>query len=343
MNDVQTLGIDLGKTVFHVVGLDARGTITLKRRLSRSQLVGLVTNLPRCVIGMEACPGSHHLARRLADTGHTIRLLPPQYVRPYVKTHKNDFRDAEAIAEAVDRGTMRFVPPKTTEQLDLQARHRVRDRLVGQRTALVNQIRAFLLEQGQPLRPGRIALQGALRRLLAADTPAVSSSMVRLLAELAEEWRRLEERIERTTCEIEATAKTDPACQRLLGIPGVGPIAATAVVAAVGNGRAFAKGRDFAAWLGLVPRQYSTGGKPHLLGVSKCGNSYLRRLFVLGAQAVRRSKIRERQRFGPWLTRLELRVHRNVAVVALANKLARIVWAVLTTAAPYRPRMNEAG
>jgi len=340
--DVKTLGIDLGKNVFHVIGLDGRGSIALRRRLSRTQLVVLVSNLPCCVIGMEACPGSHYMARRLAEHGHTVRLIPPQYVRPYVKTNKNDYRDAEAIAEAVGRGTMRFVQPKTVEQLDLQALHRVRDRLVGQRTALVNQVRAFLLEQGRPMRPGRIALRGDLRRLLAADMPGLSSSLERLLAQLAEEWRQLEERIERVTDEIEAVARTNPACQRLMAIPGVGPISATALVAAVGNGGAFSKGRDFAAWLGLVPRQHSTGGKPRLLGVSKSGNKYLRRLLVLGSQSVLRSRIRDRQSFGPWLQRLELRVHRNVAVVALANKLARIAWAVLATDTPYRPRMDKA-
>jgi transposase len=340
--DVKTLGLDLGKNVFHVVGLNARGAIALQRRLSRTQLAVLAGNLPPCVVGMEACPGSHDMARRLEAHGHTVRLLPPQYVRPYVKTNKNDFRDAEAIAEAVGRGTMRFVTPKTVAQLDLQALHRVRDRLVGHRTALGNQLRAFLLEQGRPMRPGRLALRAELRRLLAADAPGVSPSLARLLAQLSEEWEQLEERITRVTAEIAAVATTDPACQRLMAIPGVGPISATAVVAAVGNGKAFSKGRDFAAWLGLVPRQHSTGGKPRLLGVSKCGNSYLRRLFVLGAQSVVRSKVRDRQRFGPWLQRLELRVHRNVAVVALANKLARIAWSVLANATPYRPLMAEA-
>jgi transposase len=340
--DVKILGIDLGKNVFHVVGLDERGAVVLKRRVTRAQLGVLVGNLSRCVVGMEACPGSHHMARRLEEYGHTVRLLPPQYVRPYVKTNKNDFRDAEAIAEAVGRATMRFVLPKTVAQLDLQALHRVRDRLVGQRTALVNQIRAFLLEQGQPMRPGRLALRRELRRLLAADAPGISPNLARLLAQLSQEWQQLEERIDCITGELAAVATADPACQRLLAIPGVGAISATAVVAAVGNGRAFSKGRDFAAWLGLVPRQHSTGGKPRLLGVSKCGNTYLRRLVVLGAQSVLRSKVRDRQRFGPWLQRLELRVHRNVAVVALANKLARITWSVLANATPYRPLMDDA-
>lgn len=340
--EVQTLGIDLGKSVFHVVGLDERGVIALKRRLTRTQLAVLVGNLPRCIVAMEACPGSHHMARCVAAHGHTVRLLPPQYVRPYVKTNKNDYRDAEAIAEAVGRGTMRFVNPKTVEQLDLQALHRVRDRLVGHRTALVNQVRAFLLEQGRPMRPGRLALRGELRRLLAAEPSGLSPRLERLVSALMEEWRQLEDRIDSVTKEILAIAAADPACQRLMGVPGVGPISATALVAAVGNGSAFSKGRDFAAWLGLVPRQHSTGGKPRLLGISKRGNTYLRRLLVLGAQSVLRSKVRDRQRFGPWLTHLELRAHRNIVVVALANKLARIAWAVLATETPYQPRFTEA-
>src|SRR5438132_7748532 len=192
------------------------------------------------------------------------------------------------------------------------------------------------------MRPGRVALRGELRRLLAADAPGLSPSLGRLLAWLSEEWQQLEERIERVTGEIEAVATTDPACQRLMAVPGVGPISATALVAAVGNGGAFSKGRDLAAWLGLVRRQHSTGGASRLLGVSKRGNTYLRRLMVLGAQSVLRSKVRDRQRFGPWLRRLELRVHRNVAVVALANKLARIAWSVLANATPYRPLIDEA-
>jgi transposase len=340
--EVKTLGIDLGKTVFHIVGLTAAGRVALKRRLTRTQLATLTANLPPCVVGMEACTGAHHMARRLEEHGHVVRLLPPQYVRPYVKTNKNDFRDAEAIAEAVGRGTMRFVPLKTVAQLDLQALHRVRDRLVGHRTAVVNQIRGFLLDQGVSLRPGRIALRGELRRLRSAEDGRLSPCLHRMLGQLSEEWQHIEDRIDQVTRDIESHAAADPACRRVMSIPGVGPITATALTAAIGNGAAFSKGRDFGAWLGLVPRQHSTGGKPRLLGVSKQGNEYLRRLFVLGAQSVRRSKIRDQQRFGPWLRRLELRVHRNVAVVALANKLARIAWAVLAKGETYRPLLQEA-
>jgi transposase len=340
--EATTVGIDLGKNVFHIVGLDPRGKVGIKRRVSRSQLTVLIGNLPRSLIGMEACPGSHYLARRLEALGHDVRLIPPQYVRPYVKTNKNDFRDAEAIAEAVGRGTMRFVRPKTSAQLDLQALHRVRDRLVGHRTAVVNQIRSFLLEQGLPLRPGRVALRGELRRLLASEDVPISPCLRRLVERLQLEWARLEEEVDSVTREISAVVASDSACQRLMAVPGVGPISASAIVASIGNGGAFSKGRDFAAWLGLVPRQSSTGDKPRLLGISKRGNTYLRRLMVLGAQSVIRSKIRHRHRFGPWLDRLERRVHRNVAVVALANKLARIVWAVLAKETPYRPQFEAA-
>jgi transposase len=245
--EVKTLGIDLGKSVFHVVGLDAAGRITVARRLSRTQLLQWLANIPVCLIGMEACPGSHHMASRLAGFGHTVRLLPPQYVRAYVKTNKNDYRDAEAIAEAVCRGTMRFVPPKTVAQLDLQALHRVRDRLVSHRTAIVNQIRAFLLEQGYPLRPGRVALRGEVRRLLSAAPEHLSIALRRLTERLVAEWQHVEGEIEHVTGEIKVIAKDDPASTRLMAIPGVGALTATAVVAAIGKGDSFAKGRDFAA------------------------------------------------------------------------------------------------
>jgi transposase len=206
--EVKTLGIDLGKTVFHVVGLTAEGRIALKRRLTRTQLATLAANLPPCMVGVEACTGAHYMARRLQAHGHVVRLLPPQYVRPYVKTNKNDYRDAEAIAEAVGRGTMRFVPLKTVAQLDLQALHRVRERLVGHRTAVINQIRGFLLDHGLPLRPGRIALRGELRRLLAADDERISPCLNRILCQLSQEWQRIEDEVDRVTHDIEAHAPT---------------------------------------------------------------------------------------------------------------------------------------
>ena len=339
---VKTVGIDIGKSVFHLVGLDGQGRIVIKKRLSRVQLFVMSGNLAPCLIGLEACPGAHYLARRLQSQGHTIRLLPPQYVRPYVKSHKNDFVDAEAIAEAVGRATMRFVAPKTVAQLDLQALHRVRDRLVMRRTGLINQIRAFLLEQGLPLRSGRRVLQRELPGILVNQDAPISARLRQLLGGLWQEWRVLETQLSDVTATIEAVATEDQACQRLLDVPGVGPLTATALVAAIGTGEAFRKGRDFASWLGLVPRQHSTGGKPRLLGISKRGNSHLRRLFVLGAHSVARHVARERHGFGAWLTRLQARTHPNVATVALANKLARIAWAVLRHGIPYRPGLRAA-
>jgi transposase len=333
---IATIGIDLGKSTFHLVGFDEEGRIVARRRCSRLQLIRFMVTLPPCHVGMEACSGAHLLGHQLTEQGHDVRLMPPQYVRPFVKSNKNDFIDAEAIAEAVRRPTMRFVPLKTLEQLDLQAFHRVRERLVTRRTAVINQIRAFLLERGLVLRQGRAYLARVLPGVLSEPTPVVSERMRVLLAGLWTEWKALDIDISRTTHEIETLAMYDPACQRLIGIPGVGPVIATALVAAVGNGAAFATGRDFAAWLGLVPQQHSTGGKPRLLGISKRGNSYLRRLFVQGARSILLHADPARHAFGPWLTALRARVHHNVAVIALANKLARIAWAVLVRQEPYR-------
>jgi transposase len=333
---IATIGIDLGKSTFHLVGFDEEGRIVARKRCSRLQLIRFMVTLPPCHVGMEACSGAHLLGHQLSEQGHDVRLMPPQYVRPFVKSNKNDFIDAEAIAEAVQRPTMRFVPLKTLEQLDLQAFHRVRERLVTRRTAVINQIRAFLLERGLVLRQGRAYLARVLPGVLSEPTPVVSERMRVLLSGLWTEWKALDVDISRTTREIETLAMYDPACQRLTGIPGVGPVIATALVAAVGTGAAFAKGRDFAAWLGLVPQQHSTGGKPRLLGISKRGNSYLRRLFVQGARSILLHTDLARHTFGPWLTALRARVHHNVAVIALANKLARIAWAVLVRQEPYR-------
>jgi transposase len=333
--DVKTVGLDIGKAVFHLVGLDRHGKIVRRQRLTRAQLLLTTANLPPCLIGMEACPGSHFLGRRLAEQGHDVRLLPAQYVRPYVKTNKNDFLDAEAFAEAVSRPTMRFVPLKTPAQLELQAIHRARFRLVARRTALINQIRSFLFEQGVVTRTGRRSLEHSFPGLLADDAVLLPARLRWLLGTLWTEWRQLEAQIAEVTTTIERIADEDEACQRLLAVPGVGPLTATAMVSAIGDGRAFVRGRQFAAWLGLVPRQHSTGGKSRLFGISKRGNPYLRTLFVLGAQSVARTTQRDRHRFGPWLTELEKRTRKNVAVVALANKLARVAWAVLTRGEPY--------
>jgi transposase len=336
-----TIGIDIGKNTFHVIGMDAEGAIVLRQKLSRGQVEVRLANMPRCVVGMEACVGAHHLSRQLLELGHDVRLIPAKYVKPFLKGHKNDYRDAEAIAEAVQRPTMRFVPTKTPEQLDLQALHRVRSRLVGQRTAVINQIRAFLLERGIAVRQGYRFLRLALPDILAKRSDVLSPRMVRMIEDLAEDWRRLDGRIDQVTTEIAALVKTDEGCQRLMTTPGVGPIVASAMVAAIGDGAAFARGRDFAAWLGLVPHQISTGDRTILGKISKRGNKYLRMLFTQGAKAVLvRSKSWSQYSFGRWLEAAAKRLHRNVLAIALANKLARIAWSVLQHGHAYTPRMH---
>jgi transposase len=247
---ITVIGIDIGKNSFHVVGHDNRGAIMLRQKWSRGQVEARLANLPPCLIGMEACVGAHYLSRKLRILGHDARLMPAKYVRPYSKGQKNDFRDAEAIAEAVQRPTMKFVATKTAEQLDLQALHRVRERLVSQRTGLINQIRAFLLERGVAVRQGLRFLRAELPRILAASCDALSARMLRVIEDLAGDWRRLDERIERLSSEIEALARQDKGCERLMTVPGIGPIIASAMVAAIGTGDAFSKGRDFGAWLG---------------------------------------------------------------------------------------------
>jgi transposase len=285
---------------------------------------------------MEACCGAHHLARELSSLGHDVRLIAPQFVKPFLKSNKNDYLDAEAIAEAAQRPTMRFVPVESVEQLDLQALHRVRERLVSRRTAVINQVRAFLLERGIVFRVGRRHIAREMPALFTDERSTLSPRIRMILQQLWDEWRRLEIDIAAVTKEIETIAAEDAACQRLLAIPGIGPMTATALVAAVADGTAFRRGRDLAAWLGLVPRQHSTGGKSTLLGISKRGNSHLRRLFIHGARAASLHMKRERG-LGPWLDQLELRAHKNVAVVALANKMVRISWAVLARQEEYRP------
>src|SRR5262244_23979 len=327
---IAVIGIDIGKNSFHVVGHDKRGAIMLRQKWSRGQVEARLANLPPCLIGMEACVGAHHLSRKLQMLGHDARLMSAKYVRPYSKGQKNDFRDAEAITEAVQRPTMKFVATKTTEQLDLQALHRVRERLVSQRTGIINQIRAFLLERGVAVRQGLRFLRAELPRILAAPCDALSPRMSRVVEDLAGDWRRLDERIEGLSSEIEALARQDKGCERLMSVPGVGPIISSAMVAAIGAGEAFSKGRDFAAWLGLVPKQISTGDRTILGKISKRGNRYLRVLFVQAAWVVLvKPKSWQRHGLKSWIEAAKKRLHHNVLADALANKLARIAWAVL--------------
>lgn len=261
--------------------------------------------------------------------------MPAQYVKPYVKTNKNDYLDAEAIAEAVQRPTMRFVPIKNDEQLDLQALHRVRDRWVARRTAVMNQIPGFLLERGIAIRKGPSYLVTQLQVIFTEGDSSFSGRLLHLIRELKREWDELERKIEEASAELARIAKKDDGCHRLMEVPGFGPIVSTALVAAIGNGISFRKGRDLAAWLGLVPRQHSTGGKTRLLGISKLGNEYLRRMMLHGARSVVMQMERKPSALGEWLTSLSARRHRNVTVVALANKMARIAWAILSKGTHY--------
>jgi transposase len=335
--ELHTLGIDLGKTVFHAVGLNKRGDVVMRKKFSRTQLLRFTANLKVDLIGMESCGGAHFLGRSLREQGHEVRLIPAQYVKPFVKTNKNDYIDAEAIAEAVGRPTMRFVPIKSDDQLDLQSLHRVRERWVMRRTAGVNQIRSLLLERGIVLRKGRKFVDEELPGILEDAELRLSGPLRMLLAQLSIELGQLAQRITEMDRIIRQTASEHEGCKLMQAIPGVGPVTATAIVAAIGNGCAFAKGRDFAAWTGLVPRQHSTGGKQKLLGISKRGNPYLRTLFVQGARAVLQKRMHQAPGLRCWLERLTSRKHGNVAVVALANKLARTAWAVLARNEPFQP------
>jgi transposase len=341
---IAVVGIDIGKNSFHIVGHDERGAIVLRQKWSRGQVEARFANLPPCLIGMEACVGAHHLSRKLNSLGHHARLMPAKYVRPYSKGQKNDFRDAEAIAEAVQRPTMKFVATKTADQLDLQALHRVRERLVSQRTGIINQIRAFLLERGIAVRQGQRFLRAELPNILATPPDVLSPRMVRVIEGLAGDWRRLDERVEGLSSEIEAIARYDAGCERLMSVPGIGPIISSAMVAAIGTGDAFTKGRDFAAWLGLVPKQMSTGDRTILGRISKRGNRYLRVLFVQAAWVVLiKPKIWERYGLKPWIEAAKKRLHHNVLAIALANKLARIAWSVLARGRAFEVRkMDEA-
>jgi transposase len=336
---VAVIGIDIGKNSFHIVGLDQRGAIVLRQKWSRGQVESRFANMPSCLVGMEACVGAHHLSRKLRALGHDARLMPAKYVRPYSKGQKNDFRDAEAIAEAVQRPTMKFVATKTADQLDLQALHRVRERLVSQRTGIINQIRAFLLERGVAVRQGQRFLRAELPIILATPPDVLSPRMVRIIEDLAGDWRRLDERIEGLSSEIQTIARQDSGCERLMSVPGIGPIISSAMVAAIGAGDAFSKGRDFAAWLGLVPRQMSTGDRTILGKISKRGNRYLRVLFVQAAWVVLiKPKSWERHGLKSWIEAGKKRLHHNVLAIALANKLARIAWSVLARGQAFEVR-----
>jgi transposase len=300
------VGIDLGKNWFHVVGLDEGGATILRKRLNRAQLAEYAATAPQCIVATESCPGSQYWGRVFTAAGHEVRILPAQFVKPYLKANKNDFNDAAAIAEAASRASMRYVPLKTTEQLELQALHHVRRRFIVERTAVINQMRALLLEHGMVIPVGRAAFVHRLPPVTEAEY-RLSPRLVELLHRLRQRWLALDVEIVQATRDLAQWADQSPLCRRAATVPGIGPIIATAVVAAVGDGRMFASGRDMAAWLGLVPRQHSTGGKPTLGSISNRGNTYLRELFIQGAQSSFVYLKRDQSSLGQWLRQVETR------------------------------------
>ncbi|MFG6508138.1 IS110 family transposase [Sulfitobacter sp. S45] len=328
--ELTSIGIDIGKDTLHIVGFSEDGGYAFRKKIKRLALISTFEKLPRCVVGMEACMSAHFISRTLRKLGFNPRIIAAKYAKPFVKGQKNDYNDAEAVAEAVLRPNLNYVQEKSQDQLDLQALHRVRARLVSKRTATINQIRAFLLEQGITVRTGSNSLRQSLFAILENRKDEISPRMQDILIGLYEDWLWLDERVAATSNEIEEISAYDVGCQLLMSVPGVGPIISTALVAAIGNGSAFERGRDLGAWLGLVPRQYSTGDKPVLGKISKAGNRYLRMLLVQAAQVLlMRPKNWQKFSFGGWLEQASKRLHKNKLAIALANKLARIAWSVL--------------
>ena len=333
---IKVVGIDLAKSVFHLHGLDKSGHTMMRKRLSRQKLIELMAQLPPCLVGMEACGGSHDWARRLMAMGHDVRLISPQFVKPYVKSNKNDASDAAAICEAVQRPDMRFVPIKSVEQQDIQSLHRARSLVVSHRTAQANQMRGLMLEYGVVIAKSVAALRKAVPEILEDADNALTPMFRELLCGLWEEMLRLDQRISTYDAEIKHLSEQSEVCKRLMTIPGIGPMVSTALVAAVADGKAFKSGREMAAWLGLVPRQHSTGGKPRLLGISKRGDVYLRKLLIHGARAALRWADRKQDRRSRWVSDLATRRGQNIAAVALANKTVRTAWALMTREEEYR-------
>jgi transposase len=330
---VTTLGIDVAKSIFQLHGVDERGNVAVRQRVTRSKLRETVAQLPPCLIGMEACGSAQYWAREFQQLGHTVKLISPQFVRPYVKGNKNDSRDAEAICEAVSRPHMRFVPLKTVESQDI---HRMRSRLIKERTALGNQVRGLLAERGIIMPQGITRLRTQLPTIVEDRDNALTPLGREVMRELYEELVALDERIARADRLVQRVFTQTAACQKLAKVEGIGPVVATALVAAVGNAKEFANGRHLAAWLGLVPRQCSSGGKERLLGISKRGDRYLRTLLIHGARATVHHARRKTDARSRWIMSLEQRRGKNIATVAIANKNARIAWALLTSEAEYR-------
>ncbi len=335
---ITVIGIDLAKRSFHLCGMDAQGRRVFSKQVSRAKLASELANRPPCLVAMEACGSAHYWGRLFESHGHQVKLIAPQFVKPFVKSNKNDAADAEAIAEAAQRPTMRFVPIKRVEQQDLQAIHRMRSQAVEQRTAQVNQIRGLLAEYGITIPQGRAHVRPCLAAILEDAENGLSALFRASLQGLAEELLHLDERVAAYDAQIAALARESEPAQRLMTIPGIGPLVATALIAAIGSDpRLLGNGRGLAAFLGLVPRQHSTGGRDRLLGISKRGDTYLRQLLIHGARAVMRWVERKSDALSRWATALRARRHNNIAVVALANKLARIAYAVLISGQPFDP------
>lgn len=342
--NITRMGIDLAKNVFQLHGVDANENVVVRKQLKRSQLLSFFVNKSPMLIGMEACGGAHHWARELTRMGHTVKLMPPQHVKAYVKSQKNDQRDAEAICEAVSRPTMRFVEIKSIEQQDMQAVHRVRERLIKARTALSNEIRGLLAEYGVIIvYAGIPATQRGVRAAIEDADNGISYSMRELLCEMSNELTELSEKIQRSDEKIQRHAQEDERVKRLLAIEGIGPISASAIVTAIGNGTQFKNGRELAAWMGLVPAQHSSGGKERLGGISKRGDKRLRTLIIHGARAVIRFCENKTDARSQWVKSLISRRNKNIATVGLANKNARIIWSLLARNEVYRPAVAIEG
>jgi transposase len=334
--NITRIGVDLAKNVFQVHGVNRQGEVVVRKQLRRAQMLTWFGKLSPCLIGMEACGSAHYWARELGKLGHDARLMPPQFVKPYVKRGKNDANDAEAICEAVSRPNMRFVAVKSAAQQTLQAEHRIRARQVRSRTALGNEIRGLLAEFGIIVPASLAALRRAMPEILEDGENGLPGEFRVLLAELAEELHHLDDRVKFYDARLQARAKDDERIQRLLAVEGIGPVVASALVAAVDDGKQFGKGRDLAAWLGLTPREHSSGGKQRLGGISKQGDTYVRTLLIHGARAALNAASNKTDPRSRWVTALAERRNKNIATVALANKNARIAWAILAKDETYR-------
>jgi transposase len=330
-----TIGFDIAKNVFQLHGVDANGKTALRKQLKRNQVLAFFANMAPCRIGLEACSGAHYWARELIKLGHDARLISPQFVKPYVKGNKNDANDAEAICEAVGRPNMRFVPIKSIGQQDIQMLHRVRSGLVKERTALANRIRGLLAEYGIVVAIGIIKLRQQLPDILEDAENNLTAAARQIFADLQGQLIELDRQVVAYGDKIQAVHRASEVSQRLSGVPGIGPITATALLASLGDGKVFASARQVAAWLGLVPRQDSSGGKPRLLGISKRGDVYLRTLLIHGARAVVKAAAPKDDSQSRWINDLVKRRNTNIAAVAVANKNARIVWALLTGSSNY--------